>query len=438
MRRLGRRVCNVCGGSLLAVPPEVERGHNCESLGSLLVGPPPEQCWLSSSSGLDQELVRAVGETRRDRRSETRLQAAIQRTAAAMQSAPLLDDTTDQAVREAADQHLVSVCRHMIRNLPESSELADFLKRMPNVAFKAAHTIAGAVKVVEDCKDIRPEFHRVLEGFARASIKRFETKRARGHDYSEYTVYRRVLVAADFCRFLQGQGIQSWQQVMQRHLDAFCAARTREQGQRVYPFVSYARRAAPVSAKLRSPRSKRRTTLELAPPFEAQAQAVEKLIAEPVDEAVLVGLFVAVYAQRITDCRKLHLGHFRVRDDRVQARFAEEWMPLDRAVASRVLKIVPDVVDGIRREDRALFTLDPRSYSRRIRSICDLPIKKLRLGALAAIIRRGVTDRASLRALLGVSMGMIEDAERLMEWDLQWTVDPEIVENRNRIIRGEA
>ena len=123
---------------------------------------------------------------------------------------------------------------------------------------------------------------------------------------------------------------------------------------------------------------------------------------------------------------------------RVQARFADAWMPLDRAVAARVLRIVPDVADGIRREDRALFTLDPRSYSRRIRAICDLPIKTLRLGALAAIIRRGVTDRASLRALLGVSLSTIEDVEGLMEWDLHWTVDPEVVANRNRIIRGEA
>ena len=95
-------------------------------------------------------------------------------------------------------------------------------------------------------------------------------------------------------------------------------------------------------------------------------------------------------------------------------------------------------LDPVRREDRALFTLDPRSYSRRIRAVCDLPIKTLRFGALAAIIRRGVTDRASLRALLGVSLSTIEDVEGLMEWDLHWTVDPEVVANRNRIIRGEA
>ena len=75
----------------------------------------------------------------------------------------------------------------MIRNLPQASTLGAFLKSMPNVEAKDAHTIVGAVKAVEDCKDIRPEFHRVLEGFLRASIKRFEIKRTRGHNYSEYT-----------------------------------------------------------------------------------------------------------------------------------------------------------------------------------------------------------------------------------------------------------
>ena len=438
MRQLGERVCNVCGGSLRAEPPEEDRGHNCESLGTLLVGSTPAQCWLRSSSGLDQELVHAVGETRRGRPSETRLQAAIQRTAGAIRSAPQLDDTTNRALQEAAGERLVSVCRHMIRNLPESSSLADLLKRMPNVAVKRAGSIAGAAKVVEDGTDIRPEFRRILEGYLRASIKRFETKRSRGHDYSEYTVYRRVLVAADFCRFLEGQGVWSWQQVTQRHLDAFCAARTREQGHRAFPFLTHARRVAPMSAKLHRPRIKRRPTVDFLPPFEAQAKAVAKLIAEPIDEAVLVGLFVAVYAQRISDCQKLHVSHFRVRNDRVQARFADEWMPLDRAVSARVLRLVPDTAHGVRKEDPALFTQQPYTYSTRIRAICDLPIKKLRLGALASVIRRGVTNRAALRALLGVSIGTIENVERTMEWDLHWTVDPEIVEHRNRIIRGEA
>ena len=439
MKRRGGRRCNVCGGSLLAEPPEVDRGHNCASLDSLLVGPRPDQCWLRSSSERDHELVRALGATRRDRRAETRLQAALQRAVVAIRSAPQLDDTTAHVLREAAGDRLVSVCRHMLRNLPQDSALADFLVQIPDVAGRDAHTIAGAVKAVEACDDIRRDFRQVLEGFLRASIRRFETKRDRGHDYSEYTVYRRVLVAVDFCRFLEGQGVLSWQEVMQRHLDAFCAARTREQGGRVYPFLLHARRVAPVSAKLRRPRSRRRPTLELAPSFEAHERAVANLIAQPLDEAVLVGLFVAVYAQRISDCRQLHLMHFRVRDDRVQARFAEEWMPLDRAVASRVLRIAPDVADGIRREDRTLFPRDPRFYSRRIRAVVGgLSIKKLRLGALVAIIRRGVTDRASLRALLGVSLSTIEGAEQLMQWDLHWTVDPEVVANRNRIIRGEA
>ena len=433
------RRCNVCAGLLRARPPQDDRGHNCLSLTSLLIGPAPEQCWRLSSSPLDRELVRAVASTRRNDRAATRLQRAVVRAAAAIRSAPRLDSSTDRALREAAGRHLVSVCRHMIRNLPESSMLAEFLRRMPRAAAKRAHTIAGAVKAVADCAgDIGPEFHRVLEGYLQASSRRFQVKHARGHSYSEYTVYRRILVAVDFCRFLESQGVLSWQALMQRHLDAFCAARTREQGQRVYPFLEHARCVAPVSAKLRRPRFIRRPKLEIAPSFEAQERAVAALLAAPNDAPVVVGLFVAVYAQRLTDCCKLHLSNFRVRDDRLQARFASAWMPLDRAVAKRVLSIAPDAAHGVRREDRALFPLDPRGYSKRIRRICGIPINALRLGALAAVIRRGATDRASLRVLFGVSMATIEDVERLLEWDLQWTVDPEVVADRNRVLRGEA
>ena len=433
------RRCNVCAGVLETRPPRDDRGHNCLSLASLLTGPPPEPCWRLSSSPLDQELVRAVGATRRNDRAATRLQRAVVRTAAAIRSAPGLDDSTDRALREAAGRHLVSVRRHMIRNLPESSMLAEFLRRMPRAVAQRAHTIAGAVKAVADCAgDIGPEFHRVLEGYLRASSRRFQIKHDRGHTYSEYTVYRRVLVAADYCRFLESQGVESWLQVMPRHLDVYCAARSPAQGRRLHPFLVYARSVTALSAKLRSPRNRRRPMLELAPSFEAQERAVAALLAAPNGEAVVVGLFVAVYAQRITDCCKLHLSNFRLRDDRLQARFAEAWMPLDRAVAKRVLGIAPDVARGVRRDDRALFTLDPRGYSKRIRGICGLPIKALRLGALAAVIRRGATDRVSLRVLFGVSTTTIQAVERLMEWDFHWTVDPEVVADRNRVIRGET
>ena len=434
------RRCNVCTGVLRTRPPHDDRGHNCVSLASLLTGPPPEQCWLVSSSPLDQDLVRAVATTRRNDRAATRLQRAIVRAAAAIRSAPRLDDGTDRALRAVTGRHLVSVRRHMIRNLPESSPLSRFLRRMPKAAAKGAHTIAGAVKAVADCADdVGPEFHRALEGYLRASTRRYQVKRARGHSYSEYTVYRRLLIAVDFCRFLvESQSVETWLQVMPRHLDAYCAARSSAQGRRVYPFLAYAQGVTALTAKLRSPRHRGRSTLEFAPSFEAQERAVAALLAAPDDEAVVVGLFVAVYAQRITDCCRLHLSNFRLRGDRLQARFAEAWIPLDRAVAKRVLSIAPDVAQGVRSEDRTLFPLDPRGYSKRIRRICGLPIKPLRLGALAAVIRRGATDRASLHLLFGVSTGTIENVERLMEWDLQWTVDPEIVAHRNRIIRGEA
>ena len=383
-------------------------------------------------------MLRSVGATRRSGRARTRRQSALKRAAAAIRSASNLDRNTEKALREAAGEDFGFVCRHMIRNLPESSKLAQFLERASGRIRKDARTIAGAVKTVENCKGIRPELYRVLEQYLRASIRRFEIKRARGHDYTEYTVYRRAQVAADFCRFLEDRDVQSWREVMQRHFDAYCAARNREQGRKAATFLHFVHRTVPGVAKLQRPRYKRRPALEMTPAYEAQAEAVARLIAEPVDEEVVVGLFVTVYAQRISDCQKLHLSNFRLRDNRIQVRFAKAWMPLDRAVSERVLNIAPNVTANIHKDDMALFTQDPRIYGTRIRAICNLPVKQLRLGALAAIIRRGVTDRATLSALLGVSMSTIEYVERTMEWDLQSTVDPKIVRSRNRVIRGEA
>lgn len=439
------RTCNVCTGRLLARPAGRDRGHNCLSLGDLLATAPPAQCWATAGDKLSAELVRAVGTTSRDNPKQTQFSRLVVRVAEVVRANPELDSATRQAILDECGQKTLFVVRRYMRNLPPGSALRAFLETFQPVVAKPkpreskdSQTVNGARKLVDAHADLPGDFLRVLELYLMASIRRLDAKRKRGHEYTEYTVYRRVLVAADFCRFLDEQGLRAWQQVMQRHLDAYCAARTRDQGGRVFPFLAYVRWTVPNAARLRRPKLKRRPALELVPSFAEQEDAVRMLLRQKVSDVVLVGLLVAVYAQPISSCVQLRLSNFRVRQGRVQACFAEEWLPLDRPIAARVVQLYPAVKGDIRAEDSLLFIRDPSHYGRKIRELCGINIKPLRLGALASIIRRGVTGRAALRSLLGVSIPTVEHIEKTMEWDLQWTVDPETVEHRNRIIRGDA
>jgi hypothetical protein len=56
---------------------------------------------------------------------------------------------------------------------------------------------------------------------------------------------------------------------------------------------------------------------------------------------------------------------------------------------------------------------------------------------VANLIRSGITDRGALSRVLGVSMPTLAYVEKVFEWDLHMTVDPEMVKSRNEVIRGE-
>ena len=125
-------------------------------------------------------------------------------------------------------------------------------------------------------------------------------------------------------------------------------------------------------------------------------------------------------------------------DEQIEVLFAEQWTPLDALTLRHLRRLHPAI--GTTLPDQAdvpVFTHSIWKLNAAVRKVVGLPVKKLRMTAIANIIRSGVTDRGAISRITGAMLNTVAYIERAFAWDLQMTVDPEIVKSRNEVIRGE-
>ncbi|OZB42488.1 MAG: hypothetical protein B7X46_14080 [Thiomonas sp. 15-66-11] len=164
---------------------------------------------------------------------------------------------------------------------------------------------------------------------------------------------------------------------------------------------------------------------------------LKRLIGFSDPQVIVAGLFLALFAQTPTRSAELTYGNFRKRDGKIEALFAEQWTPLDPVTTRYLVQLAPGVVVDDAVSDTPLFRYPAAHLGRKVGQAVGVPLRPLRLGAVANLIRSGITDRGALHRVLGVSLPTLAYVEKVFEWDLHMTVDPEMVKSRNEVIRGE-
>ncbi|MDN5873671.1 MAG: hypothetical protein L0H29_04730 [Sinobacteraceae bacterium] len=382
--------------------------------------------------------MRAIGSRRLKGAATSEQLAASLEIASAILTHPELDGRTRRALTEALRiPRAKGQVRRIRLGLAEDSPLVAFL--LPYCAVSVHHHTEPSGRKLTHAHVVLPsELAEALGDYAVSSRKRMARKRERGHHFTEYTVRRGIREAENFCVFLAGDGIEHWAEVSQSTYDRYIAVTTPHTGARVSPFLGFVRRRYRLTGRMQRPRIKRAPALQHVTPVADMPDIVQRMSRLPDEELRLIGLLLAIYAQPIAHSAALTTGRFRMRDQRLEALFADDWLPLDQLTSGCLRRRWPDLAKPVSTDERPLFKLAVATYRNRFRETTKLDAKAVRLGAVASILRSGVANRASIRGLLGVSMPTVEYVERIFEWDFQQTVDPDVVAARNRILRGEA
>lgn len=434
------RVCNVCGGRFSAPIQSDHRRHNCRSITGQILGELPAECWLRVEHPLASDLLASVPAYLQSRNASDVRHSARVAIAAHVLSLSREGDISMEQVNDLLRQHPRRSVQLFVERLPERSALRaqfkDALERTqrqdPPITGHVPFNAARPVAILPD------DLNRGVTLFAEKSRKIAEIKHQHGHRYSERTVRKRVLDAQAFCEFIAGKGVQHWPEVAQHHLDEYIALTNRATAARAYTFLQFIRQHFRLTQRFIRPKMRLQPPVDAVLPIEEIPLVLRRLLDSSDQQAIVGGLFLALFAQTLTRSAELTYGNFRKRNGKIEALFAEQWTPLDTLTTKHLQKLVPDI--GVAEDNRRttrIFAVNGESLGYKVARVARTPLKPLRLGAVANLIRSGITDRGALHRVLGVSLPTLAYVEKIFEWDLHMTVDPAMVKSRNEVIRGE-
>ncbi len=438
--KLYSRKCNVCGGHLLSQPMSDVLRHNCFTLGDHVACDLPELCWQNLSHPFAIDVLSTIPSYRQ--RDATSGPAHQRRVSLALDVIEATSNykSGEDVWRPLLEKHGHKAIKRFFGALPVQSALRPGLESYLSEIDRGRVTLLVKTKKQKQIDKIvlSEDFERALQMFTDASQRRLELKHQRGHEYSPATVKHRIGDARRFCEFLMERGLQFWPEVSQHNLDDYVDTVNRSAGKNAFTFLAFVRGHFRLTQKFIRPKVKRKPPVEAILEPELVRNVLLKVIRHQSLQVVVAALFLALYAQTIARSSKLRCSDFRRQSGKLQANFAEQWTPLDNLTEKFLCQLWPEFMEhDFVGKDEPLLSNSYSTLKSKTERLVGVPLKPLRLAAIANILRSGITDRGYISRILGVSMPTVAYVEGSFQWDLQSTVPSEIVEARNEVIRGE-
>jgi hypothetical protein len=278
--------------------------------------------------------------------------------------------------------------------------------------------------------------------------RRHELLLKRGHSRSPRYLSELMKMPVRLARFLQGEGITSWDGMRKRDIVSFLAANPlvrptalarllRAIGEDK-PFSD--RRGRYVRGRTASKPSPLQEVLSPAELDAALADIKESQSDVEYAAAWLVGkLGMTAAAAHGLTANLLRLDE----GGRLVIRPAKVWVVVPKSVSKILMKVADEVAPGwssakdnefefIRLFDQKLPKLDDfRS------EVLGGDARRLRASAVYTAMLRGTLDRVTLNQTMGVSIATITSIERHLSADMHRKVDPALVAERNKVLRGD-
>lgn len=438
------RQCTVCGGNIEYPMLQDEKRYSCVSIGDQLLSEIPPECWKNNSNKVAGELLSAIPShfiyiPASRNPHQKRLEISAEILEATKDKKPLPEFWLD--LMEQVGKRFY---KRFYSNLSESSYIKELMKPSIDSLIKEKKERVIKEKIEKRKRtpiepiQLTDDFQRAVNAFEAAGMRRYELKIQRGHKYQLATIKRRTADATHFCEFLIQRGHQFWPQVGQHDLDEYVDSHSRHAGAHAYTFLKFLKQKYKLTQKFIRPRNKNKTITESVAAISDMRDAILKVVQHDDEQVVIAALFLLLYAQPLSRTMELKQNNFKRANGKLFVKFSEEWTPVDALTEKFLCAFSPDMRNaGFSGSEKNLFSLSLSKLNYEIKKIVKISLKLLRLGAIANLIRSGITDRVSISRILGVSMPTVVLVEKTFQWDLQSTVSPEIIASRNEVIRGE-
>ncbi|WP_152551508.1 hypothetical protein [Polycyclovorans algicola] len=288
-----------------------------------------------------------------------------------------------------------------------------------------------------------------LRGFLDALTRRLDTLVENGHQRHRRYLVRAMAEPIRLASFLAAQGDTRWTAATSSLMVRFARQYPRHDPVKLAPFLAFIRsedrfrKRVALKPKKKAVKFLRSARLpDVYQPDQLQ-QKLNDAKARLKPEEFLLYWMVARLGMTARAAVGICLDQLHVTPEgALVIRPAEGWVRVPKSVAPTLRRYAISAAPGwpfdhVEKGSGIPF-LSPISTDARLSSeICQGESKKLRLSAAFAAIKAGYHDRSTLKAHMGISLPILERLEFLMAADLHMVVDPDIVEARNAVIRGE-
>lgn len=418
------------------------RRYNCVTGGLASGRSLPPDCWQYRFPTFGKVALATVPSNKVDSRVESmrhsRNVALSERVATLGEAGKLDVDAVTELVREFGLVRVRALRAHLPKKCSLNAAIDEAIRlgrwRKPVTKKLKPRKIHPPKPAKPPRPTLSPEFEKAIADWKVFSDERAARLKEANRPYDPLTVPRRIEDARRFLEFLQAEGVTQWPMLAQRHLDAYTVATDRSSAQRAYTFLRFAQRRFRFTTKLKRPADAKRNMLDDIATEDQVRVALENAGKHRDTEEALIVFFVALYGQTLATCVELTTDRIHRTDAGVAVEFHELPLPLDEETGKLVLarfKALSAPRQGVRLFQRSRVDLEDRTNV-----LAKCPLKKLRLAAVANIMREGYTDRRGLVRGIGISTRTLKLIEPVIGWDLQDSISDEVAELRSDLLHG--
>lgn len=443
------RKCVACAARVIIAETGDPKRYSCVT-GKLEDGvETPPSCWQRRFEKAGRDILAAIvpvsSVSKKDQRRLREKLEVAEAIATLAEAGPLTSESIADLCQRFGRQRVGRVSAA----IPESSPIAQAFKKYRKFViseYNKAYWLRNAIPSARPQKPLydvtSTEFQDAINQWSAIYEARAKRKLQFGHPYSPLTLARVTREAKRFCAYLESDGITLWVNVAQRHIDGYIAETTQEAAQRAYTFLRFVTKRFRIRSQFKRPANRKPHVRPRLVSMTGLDQVLDCAKSSSDTEVMLALFLVVLYGQTLAALLRLTTEDITETESGYQIKFNEAWIPLDdetseivrRHLAAREahLSKKPGSIPSLN-----LFWCKYAAFGDRVAKITKIPLKNLRITALANILKTGFTDRHGLHASLGVSQATVATLERVCGWDFQSAVSDEAAQIRRDLIDGK-
>lgn len=298
--------------------------------------------------------------------------------------------------------------------------------------------------------DLSEDFISLLESYKQYFVNRYNILIGKNHFRSPKYMRRDLMIVISLIRYLNSIEITAWSQVKDKHIVSYLSNKEKNLSSELKRFINYANNDRKPFKKTSLDRKNSGSVLKSSPVVKVFTDStiddyLQDIYSKNSHAEYLIAWLVCKLGLTVSHSYDLDLSQIRMNaENHYIFKPFQIWLKLPKAIGDIFYGLFSQIYPDWKSYDQdKLKYLKPfHSLFSGVNSASERIFKgkarELRTTAILNLMKNGFLDRVTLHQSIGVSMPTITKYENTFSVDLHSTIQPTIINGRNKVIKGET